>query len=251
MDGWLIALLAGLICGFIDSCLGMGYGVTSATVLVAFGVSPTIASASTHASEMFVDWISAISHYKLRNVEFKILKPLLLSGILGAVFGAIFLVYVASLGFAKSYIRIILLIMGTAILYKHTLGWRKQKTSKLRWKNKHLSLLGFFAGFIDVSGGGGWGPIMTPTFIMTGSNPRKTVGTVEFTEPLISLAGVLTFGFLIGFETFLWSIVLPMILGGIVLTPFAAWLVKKISRKNLGITIGVWLILLNLYGLIA
>ena len=94
------------------------------------------------------------------------------------------------------------------------------------------------------------GPIMTPTFIMTGSHPRKTVGTVEFTEPLLSLAGVLTFGFLIGFETFLWSIVMPMILGGIILTPFAAWLVKKTSRRALGITIGLWLTTLNIYWLV-
>jgi len=208
----------------------------------------SVASASTHASEMFVDCISAVSHYKLRNIKFEILKPLLISGVLGAITGALFIVYVASLGFAKSYIRIILLIMGATILYKHTLGWQKQKKPKFQWKNKHLTLLGFIAGFIDVSGGGGWGPIMTPTFIMTGSNPRKTVGTVEFTEPLISLAGVLTFGFLIGFETFLWSIVLPMILGGIILTPFAAWLVKKIPRRVLGAIIGLWLVALNVYG---
>ena len=154
MDEWFTALLAGLICGFIDSSLGMGYGVTSATLLVAFGIAPAIASASTHTSEMIVDCVSALSHYRLRNVEFRLLKPLLLSGVLGAVLGALFLVYVAGFGFAKPYVRIVLLIMGATILYKHTLEWRKQKTSKLRWKNKHLSLLGFFAGFIDVSGGG-------------------------------------------------------------------------------------------------
>ena len=250
MDGWFTALLAGLTCGFVDSSLGMGYGVTSATLLVAFGIAPAIASASAHTSEMIVDCVSALSHYRLRNVEFRLLKPLLLSGGLGAVTGALFLVYVSGLGFAKTYVRAVLLIMGATILYKHTLGWRKQKTSKLRWKNKHLSLLGFFAGFIDVSGGGGWGPIMTPTFIMTGSNPRKTVGTVEFTEPLISATGVLTFGFLIGFETFLWSIVLPMIIGGIILTPFAAWMVKKASGRALGTTIGLWLTALNIYGLV-
>ena len=75
-------------------------------------------------------------------------------GVLGAVTGALFLVYVSGLGFAKTYVRAVLLIMGATILYKHTLGWRKQETSKLRWKNKHLSLFIFLAGFIDVSGGG-------------------------------------------------------------------------------------------------
>ena len=250
MDEWFTALLAGLACGFVDSSLGMGYGVTSTTLLVTFGIAPAIASASVHTSEMIVDVVSALSHYRLRNIEFRLLKPLLFSGVLGAASGALFLVYIADLGFAKPYVRTVLLMMGATILYKHTLGWRKQENSKVQWKNKHLSLLGFFAGFIDVSGGGGWGPIMTPIFIMKGSNPRRAVGTVEFTEPLTSLAGVLTFGFLIGFETFLWSIVIPMVVGGIILTPFAAWLVKKTPRKALGIAIGSWLIALNLYALV-
>ncbi len=249
MNGfWLSVLIAGLICGFIDSGLGMGYGVTSATVLVTLGIAPAIASASVHTSEMIVDSVSALSHHKLGNVEFKWIKSLLLSGVLGAVFGALFLVHVANLGFAKPYIRIVLLVMGATILYKHTLGWRKQKNPKFRWKNNHLAFLGFFASFIDVSGGGGWGPIMTPTFIMTGSNPRKAVGTVEFIEPLVSLAGVLTFGALIGFETFLWNIVLPMIIGGTILTPFASWLTKKTPKRMLGVAIGLWLIALNVYG---
>jgi len=228
----------------------MGYGVTSATLLVTFGIAPAKASASVHTSEMIVDVVSALSHYRLRNVEFRLLKPLLFSGVLGAASGVLFLVYIADLGFAKPYVRTVLLMMDSTILYKHTLRWRKQETSKIRWKNKHLSLLGFFASFIDVSGGGGWGPIMTPIFIMKGSNPRKAVGTVEFTEPLISLAGVLTFGFLMRFETFVWSTVMPMVVGGIILTPFAAWIVKKIRGKLLGIAIGSWLIALNLYALV-
>jgi len=250
MNEWFIALWAGLVCGFVDSSLGMGYGVTSTTVLVTFGISPAIASASIHTSEMVVDCVSALSHYRLRNVEFRLLKPLLLSGVLGAVIGALFLVYITTLGFAKHYIRIVLLCMGVTILYKYTSGWKKPNYEKSFWRRRHIAALGFLASFIDVSGGGGWGPIMTPTFILTGSNPRRAVGTVEFTEPLISLAGVLTFGFLIGFETFLWSIVMPMILGGIILTPIAAWLVNKTPRRALGISIGLWLTALNIYGLV-
>lgn len=250
MMGWFAILLAGLVCGFVDASLGMGYGVTSATVLVTFGIAPVIASASVHTSEMVVDFVSALSHHKLRNVEFGFVKPLLLCGVLGAVLGAWSLVYVAGLGFAKPYVRVVLLCMGATILYKHTSGWKRPNPEKRHWKSKHLGALGFLAGFIDVSGGGGWGPVMTPTFILTGSNTKKAVGTVEFTEPLISLAGVLTFGFLIGFETFLWSIVMPMIIGGMILTPFAAWLVKKTPRRALGIAIGLWLTMLNIYGLL-
>ena len=60
---------------------------------------------------MVVDAVSASAHHRLRNVEFRWVKPLLLYGGLGAVLGAWFLVYVASLGFAKSYMRVVLLSM--------------------------------------------------------------------------------------------------------------------------------------------
>ena len=92
---------------------------------------------------------------------------------------------------------------------------------------KRLAFLGFIAGFIDASGGGGWGAILTPTFVATGSNPRKAVGTVEFTEPIVSFFTVITFGIILGFESFMWSIVVPMLIGGVILSPVAAWITKR------------------------
>ncbi|KPV62013.1 MAG: Sulfite exporter TauE/SafE [Candidatus Bathyarchaeota archaeon BA2] len=89
------------------------------------------------------------------------------------------------------------------------------------------------------SSGGGWGPILMPAFVATGSNPRKAVGTVEFTEPIISVATFVTFGLIIGFESFLWSIVLPMVIGGIILSPVAAYVCSKIPRRLLGILVGL------------
>jgi len=78
------------------------------------------------------------------------------------------------------------------------------------------------AGFIDASSGGGWGQILTLAFVATGSSPQKAVGTVDFTEPIISVATFLTFGFIIDFESFLWKIVLSMLIGGFILTPITA-----------------------------
>jgi len=111
--------------------------------------------------------------------------------------------------------------------------------------------LGFIAAFIDVAVGGGWGPLGTPALILNGQEPRKAVGTIEFTEPIISLVAVLTFGVTLGFEKFLWNFTLPMILGGIILTPIAGFLTSKMPRRLLGVLIGVWLVALNLWGLLA
>lgn len=239
-------VLAGLFCGFIDSCLGMGFGVTSASVLVTFGVAPAIASASVHAAEAVVDIGSAITHYKLGNVDFKISKHMLLPGIPAAVLGAIF-VSGLSLKTAKPFVQIGLLIMGLFILIRHIKDNNPQPGGM---NKKKAMILGFIASFIDVAVGGGWGPLGTPALILSGEEPRRAVGTIEFTEPIISTVAVITFGFTLGFDKFMWDMVIPMIIGGLLLTPFAGFLTTKMPRRLLGTLIGLWLVLLNLWGLL-
>lgn len=241
----IILILAGLFCGFIDSMLGMGYGITSVSVLVTFGIAPAIASASIHTAEAAVDIVSAGSHWKLGNVNKEQAVVLLVSGVPGAVIGAATVSYLA-LEFSVPFVSVILMILGIFILLRF-LNWKPEHHifKRKKYSNKHLGLLGFVAAFIDTSGGGGWGPVLTSTFVASGSKPCKTVGTVEFTEPIISITAVITFGLILGFETFLWPIVMPMIIGGIVLTPVAAYFCKKMPSKALGIMIGLWVTLLN------
>jgi len=240
-------VLAGLFCGFIDSCLGMGFGVTSASVLITFGVAPAIASASVHAAEAVVDIGSALVHYRLGNVDLSISKHMLLPGIPAAVLGAIF-VSGLSLKVAKTFVQSALLLMGLFILYRHIRDYDPKPGGMT--KNRAM-LLGFVASFVDVAVGGGWGPLGTPALILSGEEPKKAVGVIEFTEPVISLVAVLTFGFTIGFEKFMWDMTVPMIMGGLILTPIAGVLTTKMPRRLLGISIGAWLVLLNLWGLLA
>lgn len=238
----LIYLIVGLVCGFIDSALGMGYGVSSVTILLSFGIAPAIASASIHTAEGFVDIVSGASHWKLGNVDKELLIKLIVPGIIGAILGA-YALSLMSLSFAKPVVSSILLVMGLLILLRFAMkknGIFKKMPSRL------MSLLGFVAAFVDVCGGGGWGPILTPTLIFNGHEPRKAVGTVEITEPVISFTAVIVFGLLFGFDAFLWQLILPLIVGGFVLTPLAAYLTKKIPKQLFGVLIGVWLTVLNL-----
>ena len=239
---FLIYLLVGLICGFIDSALGMGYGVSSVTILLSFGIVPAIASASIHTAEGFVDVISGVSHWKLGNVDKGLLLKLAVPGIIGAILGA-YALSLLSLSFAKPVVSSILLIMGLLILLRFAM---KKNVVFKKMPSRLMSLLGFVAAFVDVCGGGGWGPILTPTLIFNGHEPRKAVGTVELTEPIISFTAVIVFGLLFGFEAFLWQLVLPLIIGGFILTPLAAYITKKIPKQLFGILIGVWLTALNL-----
>jgi len=239
-------LLAGIFCGFVDSCLGMGYGVTATSVLMTFGVAPAIASASIHASESVVDIASALSHYKNGNVDLRLSRHLLIPGVAASILGAVFLSNL-SLATAKPMVRIVLILLGLLIIHQ-TYNGRKTREGL---NEGQAMALGFVAAFVDVAVGGGWGPIGTPALILSGEEPRKAVGVIEFTEPIISLTAVITFGFLLGFENFMWGLALPMIIGGMILTPVASYLTRRLPRKILGLAIGVWLIALNLWGLIA
>jgi len=243
MEGtFLIYIIVGIAVGFVDSSLGMGYGVTATSVLVTFGITPAIASASIHTSEGFVDTISAISHWKFKNIETHLFLPLVIPGIIGAALGAVCLSWIST-PLAKPLMGLILLFMGLLILIRHIKNHVHFEAKKI--PPKLVPLLGFFAAFIDITGGGGWGPICTPTFILSGSEPRKAIGTVEATEPFISFTAMIVFGILIGFETFLWNIVIPILIGGIILTPIAAWTSKRVPRRALGILIGIWVTFLS------
>jgi hypothetical protein len=243
MEGiFVIYIIVGLAVGFVDSSLGMGYGVTATSVLITFGVAPAVASASIHTSEGFVDIFSAVAHWKFQNIETHLFLPLVVPGILGAAIGAALLSWVST-ALAKPLIGIILLAMGLLILFRHVRNHVHFETISI--PPRLVPLIGFFAALIDVTGGGGWGPICTPTFILNGTEPRKAVGTVEATEPFISFTATLVFGILLGFETFLWNIVIPILLGGILLTPIAAWVTNRVPKKALGTLIGIWVTFLS------
>jgi len=240
-------IIGGMACGFVDASLGMGFGVSASSVLVSFfGVAPVIASAAVHTAEIFVDIVSGISHWRNGNVNLKISKHILIPGIIASILGAVFLNGL-SISYAKPFVKTSLILLGLVIIYKHI----KTDDQKISGISKvKAQLLGFIAAFIDVSIGGGWGPIGTPALILSGEDPRKAVGTIEFTEPIISLVAVLTFGYLIGFENFISEGTIPMILGGAIVSPLASRFTSRIDRRTLGILIGLTLIGLNVWSLI-
>ncbi|MGB1224948.1 MAG: sulfite exporter TauE/SafE family protein, partial [Mycobacterium sp.] len=112
---------------------------------------------------------------------------------------------------------------------------------------KFLAPLGLFGGFIDASGGGGWGPVTTSTLLSQGKTaPRMVIGSVSASEFLVSVSASL--GFLIGLrEEFLqnWPVVVGLMVGGVIAAPFAAWLVSRVSPALLGTAVGGVIVLTN------
>ena len=77
--------VVGAIAQLIDGSLGMAYGVTSTTLLVAAGIAPAAASASVHFAEIGTTLASGVSHHKLGNVDWRIVRILAIPGALGFI----------------------------------------------------------------------------------------------------------------------------------------------------------------------
>lgn len=246
----IVLALIGLIAQLIDGSLGMAYGVTSTTLLLVVGLSPAIASASVHLSEVVTSAVSGYSHLKLGNVDMKIAKKLIVPGAIGAFLGAAFLSYIPSI-LIKPYISLFLLGLGFYVLIRFLLLKINVHTNTeeegIDNKEKIYRPVGFIAGFMDATGGGGWGPITTP-LLLTRKNitPSRAIGSVNFSEFAVSLSASIGFFIFIGWETLYWQVVLAMMLGGVIAAPFAAWLVKHLKPALLGVLAGGLIILTNL-----
>src|SRR6476620_10169002 len=80
-----IGAMVGFLAQVIDGALGMAYGVTATTFLLATGATPGAASASVHIAEIFTTGVSGISHVKFGNVNKDLFLRLLIPGILGRI----------------------------------------------------------------------------------------------------------------------------------------------------------------------
>jgi siroheme synthase-like protein len=232
---WMV--LAGFLAQLVDGALGMGYGVTSASILLSTGINPAAISGSIHTAEMFASGASGYSHYKFGNVNKKLFKILVIPGVIGAIAGAFLLVFLGKE--YSDYIRPILacytLFLGVKILM---IAFREVTKAK---KFKHYGPLAGLGGFLDSFGGGGWGPIVTTTLITKGRSPRFVIGTVSLTEFFVTLASAFSFFILLG-VTHLQTII-ALILGGFIAAPIAAKLAGKLPRKTSFILLGILVII--------
>ena len=173
----------------------MAYGVTSTTLLLSAGYAPAAASASVHLAEIGTTLASGASHWRFGNVDWKVVGRIGVPGAIGAFAGATFLSSLST-DSAKPWMAGILLALGTYLLLRFSTRAPVTQVD-LPPRRRFLTPLGLFAGFVDATGGGGWGPVATPTLIGSGRmTPRRVIGTVDTSEFLVAVAASL--GFLIG-----------------------------------------------------
>lgn len=230
---WMLAI--GFFAQMVDGALGMGYGLTSSTLMMGMGVKLPSISGSIHTAEMFSSAMSGYSHYKYGNVNKKMLLYLAVPGVIGAVSGSLLLIYLGNEyeNLAKGLMVTYTLIMGyriTRLAFKKIVV--KQKT--------HIGRLGFFGGMMDAFGGGGWGPIVTSTLLSKGRKTNYVIGTVSMAEFFVTLAAAIVFFSSLGVSNI--EIILGLIIGGVLAAPIAARLAGKMPRKTALILVALLLI---------
>jgi uncharacterized membrane protein YfcA len=243
----ILLAIVGLAAQLVDGSLGMAYGVTSTTLLLAVGISPALASASVHLAEVGTTLASGVSHWRFGNVDWKKVGWLAVPGGIGAFFGAVVLVSVITAEAAAPIIAIFLFSLGLYILARFSFRRREKPVNVRPISRAFLAPLGLVAGFLDAAGGGGWGPISTPTLLSSGRmEPRKIVGTVDTSEFVVAFCA--SFGFLLtlSFAEVPWGVVGALLVGGIIAAPIAAWVVRILPMRILGTAVGGVILITNM-----
>jgi uncharacterized membrane protein YfcA len=241
----LLLALVGLGAQLVDGSLGMAYGVTSTTLLLAIGSNPAAASATVHLAEIGTTLISGAAHWRFGNVDWGVVVKIGVPGALGAFVGATVLSGLST-ATAAPLMSLILITLGVYLLVRFT--WRGLRKDRLDrpLRKRFLAPLGLVAGFVDATGGGGWGPVGTPAILASGRlEPRKTIGSIDTSEFLVAVAASVGFLLGIGSQGVNAGWVLALLAGGVVAAPIAAWLVRHVPPRVLGTAVGGAIVLTN------
>jgi uncharacterized membrane protein YfcA len=244
---FLILAVMGLIAQLVDGSLGMAYGVTSQSLLLTVGIAPALASASVHIAEVGTTAASGASHWRFGNVDWSKVWPLAIPGAVGAFLGAVVLSTFITAEAAEPIVAIFLFALGVFVLARFSFRRHQRPVQVRPVPRTFLGPLGLIAGFLDAAGGGGWGPISTPTLLSSGRmEPRKIIGTVDTSEFLVALSASIGFLFALSFAEIPWTVVGALLLGGVIAAPIAAYIVRILPARILGSAVGGLILVTNM-----
>jgi uncharacterized protein len=244
---FLILAVVGLIAQLVDGSLGMAYGVTSQSLLLTVGIAPALASASVHIAEVGTTAASGASHWRFGNVDWSKVWPLAIPGAVGAFLGAMVLSTFITAEAAEPIVAIFLFALGVFVIARFSFRRHQRPVQVRPVPRTFLGPLGLIAGFLDAAGGGGWGPISTPTLLSSGRmEPHKIIGTVDTSEFLVALSASIGFLFALSFAEIPWTVVGALLLGGVIAAPIAAYIVRILPVRILGSAVGGLILVTNM-----
>lgn len=240
-----IAVAVGLLAQAIDGALGMAYGITSSSFLLAAGAPPAMASGAVHLAEVFTTGVSGVSHLRMGNVSKMLFLSLLLPGIVGALMGVYILGQVDA-AVLKPFVSAYLLVMGVYVFSKAFRRANRTAVQRSLTARKVVPLA-LVGGLMDTTGGGGWGPIVTTSLVGAGNDPRTTIGSVNLAEFFLTVT--VAASFLSILDATVWVLVAGLATGGLVAAPFAAYMTRHLSAKTLLMLVGALISCISVFNL--
>ena len=175
--------LIGVVGEIVDSSLGMMYGTLLSPILVLLGYSPKLVVPSILLSQAIGGGVAAFRHNRFRNANFrgltrdlKISLAIIIPGLLACILGA-FVGQKISAVALRYYIGILVILMGLLCVrpIHYKFSWRR------------IWGIGALAGFNKALSGGGFGPVTATGKIVSGVDPKVSVGTTTLAEVPICL----------------------------------------------------------------
>lgn len=226
-DIW-IYIFIGFFAQMIDGSFGMAYGVITSSMLLFFfpdKLSPAMASAIMHFSEIFNTGYSSYVYKKNNLINKKMFYVMIYPAIFGSVIGALFISFFSKhyINYIKPFIAIYFIVVSVIIVFRAFHIFENRK----RWFS--IPTLSAFGSFMDSVGGGGWGALVTSALIAGGRNLRTTIGTAHAIKFIVVLCSSFTFLFLLPLSYF-WAVVWVS-LGSIVAVPISISINNKLPQK--------------------
>jgi uncharacterized protein len=244
---WTFALV-GFLAQLIDGTLGLGFGIISASVLLAQGVHPALVSASVNAAKIPTTGTAALSHFLNKNLEWSLVFALAIFGAIGGVLGMLLLTSLKGHALT-TLITCYLFFIGSLIVWRGVKG-TTPRLLPAAWKR----LIGFVGGIIEGIGGS-WGPVVTTSLLGSGMNSRYAIGSSNIAEFAVSVCVFSAYAtaFYIGHwegGTDWRSVAYPvagLVVGGLPAALAGGWLARIAPSRMLTVGVGLLAIAIGFY----
>jgi uncharacterized membrane protein YfcA len=235
----------------------MGFGPTSSSILLVSGLAPAAVSTSVNLAKVVTGFVAGVSHWRFRNLDRGLVFNLAVPGCLGAVAGVTVLSNVNG-ATLRPYLAMLLTLIGIRILIRFASPLPRVQTIRsdrpvryqLEYDGRGLKLVAFVGG---ITNGliGAWGPVVTPFLLHRAIRPRFAIGCVNTAEIAVASASAFSLLASLGTKGVNGRLLVAMLLGGVIAAPIAAWMIRHVPPRPMGIAVAGLLLLTNARELIA
>jgi uncharacterized membrane protein YfcA len=251
MQNLVVFAIAGFAASMVDGALGMGFGPTGSSILLGSGLLPAAVSTSVNLAKVATGLAAAVSHWRFKNIDRKLVLRLALPGAAGALVGTTVLSNVNG-ATLRPILAALLTLIGLRILFRFARPSNSQAAVSERpdadkmpeFNQKGVSIAALCGG---VTNGmiGAWGPVVTPFLLHRGAHPRYAIGSVNTAEVFVAAMSAISLLTAVGSGGFSLPVVGAMLAGGVIAAPVAAWVIRYIPARPMGVAVAGLLLITN------